>query len=488
MFSNFDHLVGKIIILVAISSPINAFKLTESGSGTISYERFVRLNEPASGKRDAFDWLETSYEYDLKRGPIEGRFDGDLRFFINNNKSNISLSEAFFSYTGVTGSKHTLGRQKLDWHPNEQFWQLSHLNGMRNFRLMDQKQEGLIGYKLSTNHGPVKAEYFLSYFYVPTLNPSIELEDGKVVSNTDWYRTPPRQAIVRQNGVPTDIQYEINQPDIRDIFLQKSLGGRLSFDWSGQEPYTVKKTIIKKKKGRKVSVTKTSKMAPVFGRGEFSGFAIYKPEANIRINASTQYDTTSGVLPVRADPRVNHHLVFGGMLKQDIGMTKNIAGITYVDPTARLGQDFDAISLQLDEVNEVSRQGYLIDPKYDRETYLHFSTSLPGNILSVGINGIHYLTKHDRGNDDFYGDTVRWLSALGFNAAYNISDRLDAVLNLRYDFKRRDNLLDARITIKPFGNAFVNVGLELIRSPSTTSYWSPYRANDTGYVNFGMTL
>lgn len=453
---------------------------TQKAKASISYERFVRLNQPEDGsKRDTFDWIESSYNYKMKRGSIKGSFDGDLRFFIKRKQANFSLAEAYLSYEGEDGSIHTLGRQKLDWHQNEEFWQLSHLQGLRNFRLMDRKQEGLLGYGLKVNNGNFKSEFFISYFYIPTLNPGIAVENGEVTSNSDWYRRPPRQAILKENGDPTTIQYEINQPDYKDIFVQKTLGAKLSLDWNLQT----------KKKKIKGKSTHNKKRKSSLGKGKISGYAIYKPEPSIRINASTQLTKITPVnfqLPVRADPIVNHHVVYGGTIEQEIKSSKNILGVTFVDPTARLGQDFDTLSLNVSNNTETARSGYLIDPKYDKEAYFHFSSFLPGNILSAGFNAIHYITNHEQGNDDFYSDTVRWLSALGVNLNYHISDVVTASVNLRYDLKRKDNLFDGSITFKPYKKTFINLGLELIRSPSANSYWSSYRANDTGYVNFGM--
>jgi hypothetical protein len=483
MFNNIRYLIAISAIATSTiqAQTTEAFKMSEESRCSVSYERFLRLNQPASGKRDAFDWLEARCLYDLKRGNIKGRFDGDIRFFINNKKVNLSLAEAYFSYRGITKTEHILGRQKLNWHPNETFWQLGHLNGLRNFRLMDQKQEGLLGYRLKTTYGPIKAEYFLSLFYIPTLNPSIELENGQVVSNTDWYRSPPKQVIIKPDGSPTNTQYEINQPDLRNIIFQKSIGGRLAYDW--------KKGKVRKKKKNKKNKKREEEKSNLFGDGEISGYIIYKPETSVRINASTIYTlTTDGLLPVRADPIVNHHIIFGGTLKQDIGMSKNTAGITYVDPTAKLGSDFNTLSLDIQNVDPVFRDGFLIDPTYDQESYLHFSSQLPGDILSFGINGIHYLTKHEKGNDDFRGDTVRWLSAIGFNANYRFNDFMNFEVNFRYDFKREDNLLDLKAIFHPINNAFIIVGLELIKAPSDKSYWTPYRTNDTGYIKLALSF
>lgn len=419
----------------------------------LGYEKFLRLNSPQN-KTNNSDWLDFSHSYQFKKNSIEGKFSGDMRFYLNNKDTSPSLSEAYIRYIGENNSTYTLGRQKLNWLPNESFWQLDHFQNTRGFRLMDTKNEGLSGFHYQTKDGSLKTEVFLSYFYIPALNPSVKIKDGKVVSNTDWYKRPPERTIIANQEV--DIFYSLNMPEYRDVIVQKSMGLRMSLDW-----------------GEKQS------------RGEISSFTMYKPERRLRINAEAYYDGDIDNVVVNANPVVNHHIISGIDLRQKIGNSETILGVVTMDPNARLGADFDSISISIENNRTLQSEFFKVEPIYTRETYGHYSTLFRFDQSTISLNYLHYFSEHEKGSDDFYSETVKWRSAAGLGGSYQVNDWMSTTLNLRYDLKRKDNLLNAQIIMHPWMSSSITLGTELIRSPQVNSYWSAYRANDTFYMNIG---
>lgn len=419
----------------------------------VGYEKFVRLNQPQNKTRNS-DWIDLSHTYSLRKNSIEGSFNGDLRLYINNKETSPSLSEAYLRYKGENNSTYTLGRQKLDWHPNESFWQLDHFQNTRGFRLMDMKNEGLTGFHYQTKDGSLKTEIFLSYFYIPSLNPSVKIKDGQVVSNTDWYKRPPEKTIIANQEV--DIFYDLNMPEYRDVMVQKSLGARMTYDWGAETT-----------------------------KGHISGFSIYKPERRLRINAEAFYDPSRDSVVVNANPIVNHHVMFGAEVRQKFENAELIAGAITIDPNARLGADFDSLSLEIENNRTLQSEFFKVEPKYNRESYAHASLNLRNQFSLLSVNYLRYLSKHESGSDDFYSETVKWKNALGFGASHEFYDWLQGTVNLRYDFDRKDNLLNTQIVFLPWRQSSITLGSELIRSPETNSYWSAYRANDTFYLNVG---
>lgn len=419
----------------------------------IGYEKFLRLNSPQN-KTNNSDWLDFSHSYSLRKSSIEGRFSGDLRFYLNNKATSPSLGEAYIRYKGENKSTYTLGRQKLKWHPNESFWQLDHFQNTRGFRLMDIKNEGLTGFHYQTKDGSLKTEVFLSYFYIPGLNPSVKVEDGKVVSNTDWYKRPPERTVISNQEV--DIFYNANMPEYRDVIVQKSLGLRMSYDWSKEDT-----------------------------KGLISAFSIYKPERRLRINAEAYYDSALDQVVVNANPIVNHHIIHGVDIRQRFRNTETVLGLATVDPNARLGADFDSISIEIENNRTLQSEFFKVEPIYTRETYGHYSTMFKFDRSTLSLNYLHYFTDHEKGSDDFYSETTKWRSAAGLGGSFQINEWINSTVNLRYDLKRRDNLLNAQIILFPWRASTVTFGTELIRSPQTNSYWSAYRANDTFYMNVG---
>lgn len=422
----------------------------------VGYEKFLRLNEPQNKTKNS-DWLDFSHSYRLKKNSIQGSFAGDLRFYLNNREFSPSLTEAYIRYVGDNQSRYTLGRQKLDWHPNENFWQLDHFQNTRGFRLMDTKQEGLTGFHYSTQDGNLKTEVFLSYIYIPALNPSVKLENGQVVSNTDWYKRPPTKTIIANQEV--DIFYELNLPEYRNIIIQKSLGLRMTYDWGSGDT-----------------------------KGQFSAFSIYKPERRLRINAEAFYDSSIDKVKVNANPVVNHHIITGGEFRQRYLNTETILGVVTVDPNARLGEDFDSLSLSIQNNRTFDTNFFKVEPQYFRETYGHFSTTYRTDGSTYTFNALHYFSDHTKGSDDFYSETVKWKSAVGFGGSHLLYDWAHLTYLWRYDLERKDNLLNAQVIFFPWKQSAITVGVELLTSPETSSYWSAYRANDTIYFNLAYFL
>lgn len=436
-----------------MAQPIEHNQDQQRSATRLGYEKFLRLNSPQN-KTNNSDWLDISHSYNLKKNSIEGRFTGDLRFYLNAKETSPSLSEAYVRYRAENQSTYTLGRQKLNWSPNEAFWQLDHFQNTRGFRLMDTKNEGLTGFHYMTKDGALKTEVFLSYFYIPGLNPSVKIEDGRVVSNTDWYKRPPERTIISNQEV--DIFYSLNTPEYRDVIVQKSLGLRMSLDWGGRDT-----------------------------AGEISAFSMYKPERRLRINAEAYYDSSIDKVVVNANPVVNHHIINGLDIRQKYKNTETTLGVITVDPNARLGADFDSISIEIENNRTLQSEFFKVEPIYTRETYGHYSTLFKMEESTFSLNYLHYFTDHEKGSDDFYSDTVKWRSAAGVGASYQVNEWINSTLNLRYDLKRKDNLLNAQLILFPWRNSSVTFGTELIRSPQTNSYWSAYRANDTFYMNIG---
>ncbi len=429
----------------------------------IGYEKFLRLNNPQNKTKNS-DWLDFSFQYQSKRNFLRSKVDADFRFYINNTKATPSLREMYLQINSTDNSQFTLGRVKLDWHPNESYWQLNHFQNTQGFRLMDTNLEGLTGFHYAIKDGALKLETFLSYFYIPAINPSVDIKDGAVSSNVDWYKLPPKRTII--SGSEVDIFYTLNTPEYRDIIFQKSLGLRLSTDWKNEE--------------------RTFSFASSF-------FAIYKPERNLRVNAEAYYDPNIDKVAVNANPIVNHHMILGGDLRFHWDDTDFITGLAYVDPSAKLGADFDSLSVSLDSNGNSNRNiletdFFKVEPKYLRETYAHMRLNHKLEHLTLSFNGIYYFSKHPKGSDDFYSETVKWVRAAGVGGLYHINEWSQFGFSLRYDFKRKDNLLNAQYILTPWRSSIFTFGAELIKSPETNSYWSAYRTNDTLYFNAGYTF
>ena len=102
-----------------------------------------------------------------------------------------SLQE-FYINKNWENSQLWFGRRLLDWNENETFWMLGQVNGVSNINLLEPDREELFGINYSHEIGKFKVEGFLSYFYVPNLNPALDVVNGRVINYGTWGRTPSK--------------------------------------------------------------------------------------------------------------------------------------------------------------------------------------------------------------------------------------------------------------------------------------------------------
>ena len=292
------------------------------------------------------------------------------------------------------------------------------------------------------------------------MNPWVDIENGVVSSKSEWVRLPPSTTTVNDQERP--IRYYLNDPEISDLILKKSLGARVGYDWKLGD-YNV---------------------------GNISAYGLYKPENNLRVNAEAFYDLDKREVSVFANPIVNHHMLFGINASQRI---ENIAetwivagGVEFVDPNARLGKDFDSLDpIQLEENNRNFESDFFsVKPSYDREAYFQSSITRVDNLSSVSLNYFRLLSDQIVG-DDFYSNTNRWVNAIGVNSAINLSDKVALGFDIKYDFDRKDTVLLGQVGYQVTQNFLAGLGVELLDSPNDDSFWAPYRANDSLYIRMG---
>lgn len=426
-------------------NPLMAFE------GALTYEKFYRLNNPLY-RSNSGDLLNLSFE----TSPIDPvkRLDafvmGDLRlYFQDNNALNYSLQEGYLKVHSDS-FQLSVGRKILDWNVNEKYWSLGYLNASQAFTLLSTEEEGVTGAVLKKEIGQFEFDLLLSYIFIPQINPSVDFRNGEIHSKSDWVRLPPKRTVV--NGLEVPIFYKLNKVNVSRIVFNKSLGGNIRYKWN---------------------------------EGGFSAFAIYKPENKLRSNASAYYDNvTLNQVVVEADPTVNHHAYYGVQVFHGFGDVKTRGGLSYVDPNASLGKDFP---VGINNARKTFKSDYFaINPSYDKEAYGHLSANLDRKTYILSLNYIHLLSKNIRASDDFFSDTVKWKKALGGSIKYFFTDAFTVLFDLKYDFARYDNIIKSELVYNYHNKIHFSLGLEVLKAPLDSSYWSYYRANDTLYSSIGF--
>lgn len=420
--------------------------------GSVSYEKFQRLNNPAK-KSEYDDWaqIEMTGESRLWNGKTYGEFAARA-YVTKEAAANFSVPEAYIEFQDEL-NRISVGRQLLNWNENENYWLLGTLNPNQGFYLLSEKKEGLVGIQYDRKFNRYfNVSVFFSYFYIPSMNPGIAVEDGQIVSKSEWIRRPPTYTVLEGNTLP--LYYSINMPDIyKDVVKNKSLGFRFSGSNEAKD-------------------------------AEISAFFLYKPQNNLQMNADARLDPDNDRVAVEASPIVNHHLYYGIQYKQSLGDVQLVASLDVSDPTATFGNDFKVVDFSREENKKFESDYFTIEPNYEKESYATISLNVNQGYYMISFNYINLVTDYERGSDDFFSDTAKWKNTFGTRARYYFYDNFNIVGDIKYDIERRDVILKAEANYGFWrGQAAINIGAELIKSPKDISYWSAYRANDTVYTS-----
>jgi hypothetical protein len=434
-----------IIILLTIQVHNRAF----ASSGNVGIEKNQSLTTDATNKR-ANDWAFFNFETAQIKKNNDYFAATDFRILVGPGALQYSVPEAYISHTGAnSGTNTSLGRRLVKWNPDEAFWGLGQINASQGFDLLESKQEGLVGVHFNSDY----VDLFWSPIFVPAMNPAIEVKDGEVKSNTPWVKLPPRNTVLKGQEIP--IYYSLNRPTNSKIVNQHSIGGRVGPKWE---------------------------------TGQLKLMAMYKPENQLRVNASGYYDSKNEMLFVEANPSVNHHSLYGFDYEQKFGGVDFNLGHMIEDPNSQLDQllNFTNPTNASYKQNrtEFDSEYFDIKPNYKRNAYWHAGSLYRAPVFQLGLNYIHYVDGANNNGDDFYSTTNHWNRAVGMLAGYDFTDRTNLQFNYRYDFMRKDRILKTELGHSLQKTWRLGLGLELIASPMRESFWSDYKSQDVVYSNF----
>lgn len=425
----------KFIVFVLLIS----FKVQADSFYQFGYQYYQRLNTPVGGSKNK-GFLLGNLNHEKKFEKISTKAEFDFRYYPHSSLGVYSLPEAYLHKKGEFYDFH-LGRKIIDFAPSEKFWMLGEINPIRGFNLLEQNQEGLMGAHLDLHFKRSNLTLLASMLHVPQMNPTYKIANGKISAANEWSKLPPSKA--RFNGQDMAIYYNLVEPDVDRIIIHPTLGGRYNYEWS-------------EKSGAQF-------------------FALLKPEPMIRINATGFYEqNTVERATVFAKPFVNQHVIIGGDLHQKFNYFSMRSGLWYIDPKKGSDPDFNFTSLK-------------IQPTFNTEQY--FFTTLEGdfNHLLWAIQGIELISRDNR-SDDLFAKTSKWRRALGLSMDYVALEKHIFGFNYRQDFEMDDQLLKGEWDYNFYRSAHLILGFELLFSPSSYSYWSPYRSNDSLYTQLNYVF
>jgi len=438
----------KLLFLIPFFISVAAWSVTSK----FSYEFRDSINRPIN-PNGVKDWLSIDAKSKKPTQRNDNYFEAGARYFYATDAFMYSAPEIYFIREN-SSNQLILGRKLINWNKYEQFWGLNHINAQRSYDLLDDQPEGLVGiFYEQTLWSHLKTSLFLSYLYVPQLNPGIKVKDGKISSPSDSVAYPSKLDLY---GRVRPIVYELEQPKWSDVVFQKSLGFNLAYDYNNFLCST---------------------------------YALYKPENKLRINARTPLNRVHlpDAAEVTAQPFVNYHGVYGLLTGYQNSFTSNFLGVEVIDANTELDNVFKSIDpLKVEpQKRPVKNDEFDIRPSYIAQTYLHYTTIIPRDTFSISLNYIRLLSKESIQKDSFFQEASRFIDAVGVGGTLSFTDHFSTLVKWYYDFKRQDNIVKTEIGWNNQSIGLV-LGLEVLKAPDMDSYWSNFRTNDSVYSKFSI--
>lgn len=392
-----------------------------------------QLSPTIGNKKGNRWWGQYDNEYHIlaqnykTAGVVSARLTDAGEFMFSVPEANVNKTWNFFEVHA--------GRFILPWAPMDRAWSLGYVNNRKNFNFYTPGEEGLIGAMAGVDFSfGLKLQTFGSFLYLPELNPSQQVKDGQTSSKNIWASPTPKYAEI--NGVKTPIRYYLNKPDISSIIFRPTFGQLVGYNYS---------------------------------YFDVNSYYLIKPENSIRAAGDARL-TTGGEIIANINAKLYYEEVYGTNFSIKHDGYKAYASWMRVDPKNSPAND------------PLFVQYIKIESQLEARTYSGFGASKQGDRFNTGFNWIAMLTK-PKGSDDILANKSRFREALEVFLTLDITDKLKNNFDIKWDVMKGDKIIMEEIAYEFGRGLVVSTGVNLIDSPTDSSYWSKFRDNDAVYAN-----
>ncbi|PJB53130.1 MAG: hypothetical protein CO099_08845 [Bdellovibrio sp. CG_4_9_14_3_um_filter_39_7] len=403
--------------------------------GLLEYRHYQRINTPSTESAQD-NTVGVQWEDGGHWRKFQTKAVGAAEINTKNSSLMISASEFYVSYIH-SRTELDLGRKILPWNEQEGFWGLGEINPMRGFSWLETEREGIMGLHFRRKQW-LEVGGFVSPINIPQINPSFTNKNGKVEGLNEWAKEPPRIVRFRNTDIP--VYYEVEYPKVEEVIFHPAAGLDIGKRWDN---------------------------------ARVVAYGAYKPENQIRVNATGFYEQTATVerAYVRTRPFIAYHQIIGGGTEV---WNEHWNGKVFYDTIRPIPR----------EDNKFVFESLRIEPTYEPEHYLTASVGRKSDFISVELNAL-VRTKGKEDNTTAFGKIPKWERAIGMEAKWSMSDRFNLRFMGRRDIKKADVTLHTEVEWRIKKHLWVQLGLEMIDSPQDTSFWSSYRTNDTVTTSLG---
>ncbi|RYZ64191.1 MAG: hypothetical protein EOP09_16330, partial [Proteobacteria bacterium] len=176
---------------------------------------------PESPNLTYSQFLSAQVSYIGETNWFENAIDFGAGTFFSRSQSHIAVHE-LYSSPRTANYRVYVGRKLNGWSAMDREWNMGVWQPYFEIDALRPEPQGLSGLFFDVNRDNYQFLAFASPLFIPTMGPGIREENGALVSDSRWYRSP----VTEQDfiGRPIPITYSLSVPETTKLASQQSYG------------------------------------------------------------------------------------------------------------------------------------------------------------------------------------------------------------------------------------------------------------------------
>lgn len=431
---NFFKLVSTLTLVIFASEALYAkgmlsISRNEVTNGNASLDNFSSFLD-LQFLRSKETSTNYSYSYDI-----------NVRKYNNDDTPLVSIPFLYLEKKYEGQSTLSLGRKLVTWNDAISFWNLGEVFSTQGFDLLEDRDEGLSGLHYNFKNDNFSFSFFASGFFVPSLNPGLDIGDGKISARSEWSALPPQFVSLEGQVIP--IEYNVDIPSLNKLLLKESLAINLGINT---------------------------------GIGDFTIYGGRKPENSFRVNATGFLDQSGDdKVVVSARPFTNMQNFFGGTwTKKWSDRFVTSVGYESILPDRGVGERYEI-------------GGFAVEPVYNNISYSSFLARYKSDFWGVDFSYLYAFSRYQSAGEAF-ARRLRFENAVAISPFFQVSDNFILNAKYQYDQDNRDHIIVSKGLYRISKRTAVSLRYQMIESPGDDSFWSRYRENDLWQANLSFNF
>jgi hypothetical protein len=385
---------------------------------------------------------------------IENAVDFGAGTFFSRNQSHIAVHELYTS-PRTDNFRVYVGRKLNAWSEMDREWNLGIWQPYFEIDALRPEAQGLTGVFFDVNRSDFQVLGFVTPMFIPSMGPDIREENGALVSDSRWYRSPSNQLDFTNKPIP--VSYSLSVPETSELVGHGGYGAMGRVGNKDRGPWLVSS----------------------FGYAPVNSLLLKR---NIRLPIA---DPNVGVI---VSPEVTYHKVFSSDLGYTMGNVRATVSYLQDDPETRL-PDMDWAIQKLDGI-----RAYSASLDWNVPQFLTRSVLLQVSYLKVDGGGIQDITADGTSDSlNLFDQRLKFTNAVKVKVQGELARIFHRPLVTKfswlYDRDQKGSMINSEFLFYPSQVWALVVGTDILgvddENYKPSNFLNEYRANDRVYG--GMT-